>query len=104
MTRYLVAAALALFLALGAALWWQVQRNDTLAAEMTALRLSVASARAALDQAQTSAAVHRAHLERAEAEIDAWRDIENDLRSLEGHDAPLSPFLRAAADRLYARH
>ncbi|WP_321831295.1 hypothetical protein [Thalassovita sp.] len=103
MGRYALAAALAVVLALFAALWWLSARNDALTAEVAALRVSVASAQHALEQAETAAAVHRAYLARAEADAERWRAVQNDLQSMEGRDAPLSPLLRTTAQRLFAR-
>jgi len=102
-SRYGLAAALAVVLALCAALWWLSARNDALTAQVASLRVSVASAQHALEQAETAAAVHRAYLARAEADAERWRAIQNDLQSMEGRDAPLSPLLRATAERLFAR-
>ncbi len=101
----LLPTALAL-LALGAALWWLlavVQERAALRLELREARLEVLSARAALEQAEEAARVHRAYLSRLEAERLRWTEIERELQSMEGRDAPLSPLLQSAADRLFAR-
>lgn len=103
MSRYALAAALAVFLGLCAALWWLSARNNALTSQVASLRVSVASAQLALEQAETAAAVHRAYLARAEVDAERWRAVQNDLQSMEGRDAPLSPVLRATAERLFAR-
>lgn len=103
MGRYALAAALALALGLGAALWWLSARNNALTSQVASLRVSVASAQHALKQAETAAAVHRAYLARAEVDAERWRAVQNDLQSMEGRDAPLSPLLRTTAERLFAR-
>jgi len=103
MGRYALAAALALALGLAAALWWLSARNNALTSQVASLRVSVASAQHALKQAETAAAVHRAYLARAEVDAERWRAVQNDLQSMEGRDAPLSPLLRTTAERLFAR-
>lgn len=103
MSRYAFAAALAAVLALCAALWWLSARNNALTSQVASLRVSVVSAQHALKQAETAAAVHRAYLARAEADAERWRAVQNDLQSMEGRDAPLSPLLRTTAERLFAR-
>ncbi len=94
----LVAAALA------AGVWWLVELvrdRAELTAALDAARVEIATHRAALAQAQEAARVHRAYLTRLEGERARWNGIERDLQSMEGHDAPLSDLLRAAAVRLY---
>lgn len=101
--RYALTAALLASLALSGALVWVTQRNAALRVDNRDLQVSLASATAALDQAKTSAQVHRAYLDRQEAEARRWQQLANDLQSMEGRDAPLSPLLSATAERLYAR-
>lgn len=103
MGRYALAVVLAVVLALFAALWLLSARNDALTAQVASLRVSVASAQHALEQAEAAVAVHRAYLARAEADAERWRAVQNDLQSMEGRDAPLSPLLRATAERLFSR-
>jgi HK97 family phage major capsid protein len=47
------------------------------------------------------ARVHRAHLARAADQARQFDAIRNDLQTMEGRDAPLSPLLRATAERLF---
>ena len=99
MTRWLAAAAIILALAA----WGLWQRGQVIAAqgELMALQTDLAAAQAAHQQASEAAAVLRAHYDRLAAQDALWRDIENDLRNMEGRDAPLSPLLRATAGRLW---
>ncbi|MEC8195941.1 MAG: hypothetical protein VX228_06405, partial [Pseudomonadota bacterium] len=87
-----MAASLGLYLVLG--------RADLPAQPLAERGAEIA---AALKQAETAAAVHRAYLARAEVDAERWRAVQNDLQSMEGRDAPLSPLLRATAERLFAR-
>ena len=69
--------------------------------ELTAARFELATAQAALLQAEETARVHRAYLDHAAEEARAWVALSNDLQSMEGRHAPLSPLLAATADRLF---
>lgn len=53
-----------------------------------------------LEEAQR---VHRAHLKRQEADRQQYDQILSELQSMEGRDAPLSPLLRAASERLFGQ-
>jgi hypothetical protein len=79
------------------------QRGQAISAraDAAALRLELASAEAARAQAEEASRIHRAHIQRLEQAEERWTDIENELRTMEGRDAPLSPLLRATADRLW---
>lgn len=103
MTRYALLAALLGALTLSGALWWSMSRNGVLRSERDALRVSLASARAAMAQAEEAAAVHRIYLDRQQAETERWAALARDLQKMEGRDAPLSALLRATADRLYGQ-
>ncbi|MBY6138514.1 hypothetical protein KUV26_03620 [Leisingera daeponensis] len=90
--------------ALAAAVWWLVQLTadrETLRAELAAVHDDLGRANANLARANEAARVHRAHLARAAEQAWRWDALARDLQSMEGRDAPLSPFLRAAAERLY---
>ncbi|MEP0155209.1 hypothetical protein [Pseudophaeobacter sp.] len=69
--------------------------------ELAAVQSDLATAQATLEQAAETARIHRAHLDRAADEARAWVALSNDLQSMEGRDAPLSPLLSATADRLF---
>lgn len=69
--------------------------------ELAATRSELASAQASLEQAAETARIHRAHLDRAADRARAWVAISNDLQSMKGRHAPLSPLLSATADRLF---
>ena len=75
--------------------------RSRLRAELAAARSDLATARATLEQAAETARIHRAHLTRAADEARGWVAISNDLQSMEGRHAPLSPLLAATADRLF---
>ena len=97
--RWLAAAAVIALLAA----WGLWQRGQVIAArgELLALQTDLAAAQAAHQQAGEAAAVLRAHYDRLAAQDALWRDIEADLRNMEGRDEPLSPLLRATAVRLW---
>lgn len=52
-------------------------------------------------RATEAAAVHRAHIARVEQDRKVLQTTIIELQQMEGRDAPLSPLLRATADRLY---
>lgn len=91
-----VMAAAALVLSL----WVVSGQRDRARAEAAEWRARHAVAEARLAQVEEAARVHRAHLERMEREAAKWRQIAEELQSLEGADAPLSPYLRAVLDRV----
>lgn len=66
----------------------------TLAADLATSR--------AINKANSDAAnVHRAHIERLEIAEQQWVELERDLQSIGGRDAPLSDHMAAAARRLW---
>jgi hypothetical protein len=73
-------------------------RADAAAA---ALRAELATTAAALAQVEEAARVHRAHLKRLDQLTADSAATRNDLITMEGADAPLSPYLRAASGRLW---
>jgi hypothetical protein len=100
-TRWLAAAAVIALLAA----WGFWQRGQAVAArnEVSTLQADLAAALDARHQAREAAAVLRAHYDRLAAQEARWRDIEADLRDMEGRDEPLSPLLRATAVRLWGK-
>ncbi|TLP68096.1 hypothetical protein FEE96_06170 [Parasedimentitalea maritima] len=92
------------YLALALACWWLVdlvQDRTQLQGELAAAQIEITTARIAQEQALESARVHRVYLARAADQARQWDVLFNDLQSMEGRDAPLSPLLRAAAERLW---
>jgi Tfp pilus assembly protein PilN len=87
------------------AAWGFWQRSGWVSAKAEADRLSteLSTTKAALAQVEEAARVHRAHLARRERLDQAAADTRNDLATMEGGDAPLSPYLRAASDRLWGQ-
>lgn len=100
MTRYVLPAALSLALALGGLAWWLYGRNEALRDDLAAAERSLAAKTRQMEQAQEAAAVLDAHLKRMQGERQSLDAELRRLRQLEGYDAPLSPFLRDAFDRL----
>lgn len=79
-------------------------------ADRAALRVEVKAeqaarraAESALARAAEAAEIHRAHIARMEEDAAAWRGLLDDFQQMEGADAPLSPFLRAASGRVLGR-
>ena len=96
--------ALGLALVLLVAVAWLVnlvQDRTQLQGELAAANIKVVTAQVAEQQALESARVHRAHLARAADQARQFDLIRNDLQKMEGRDAPLSPLLRATAERLW---
>ncbi|WIY25107.1 hypothetical protein [Parasedimentitalea psychrophila] len=96
--------ALGLALVLLVAVAWLVnlvQDRTQLQADLVAVKIEVATARVAQQQALDVARFHRAHLARAADQARQFDAIRNDLQEMEGRDAPLSPLLRATAERLW---
>jgi hypothetical protein len=100
MTRYLLPAALSLSLALGGLAWWLHSRNGALRDDLAAAERSLAVKTRQMEQAQEAAAVLDAHLKRMQGERHSLDAELQRLRQLEGYDAPLSPFLRDAFNRM----
>ncbi len=96
-------AVVLVLVALGAGWWLLDLANDRtrLRGELAAERSDLSAARAVILQAEEAARVHRAHLVRAADEARRWDSISRDLQQMEGRNAPLSPLLRATAERLY---
>ncbi len=87
------------------AAWGLWQRGQLTAArgELQILQTELSAERAARAQSDEAAAVLRAHFARIADEDAKWRDLDADLRKMEGRDAPLSPLLRATAERLWGQ-
>jgi len=102
MLRNLPALALALTLAgAGGWLWFLISDRNQLRVDLTAARIEIATAQVARKQAMRAALVHRDYLARAADQARQFDAIRNDLQILEGRNAPLSPLLRATAERLW---
>lgn len=89
---------------LASALWFfadYIRDQERLYADLKSTRLQISQAQASLAHAEEVARVHRAYLQQAEAKAERWEKLANELRTMEGRDAPLSLFLRSAAERLY---
>ena len=99
--RWLPAAVVISFLAA----WGLWQRGQIIAArgELQILQTDLSAERAARAQSDEAAAVLRAHFARIADEDAKWRDLDTDLRKMEGRDAPLSPLLRTTAERLWGQ-
>jgi Flp pilus assembly protein TadB len=99
--RWLAAAAVIALLAT----WGLWQRGQAIAArgELQILQTDLSAERAARAQSDEAAAVLRAHFARITDEDAQWRDLDADLRKMEGRDAPLSPLLRTTAERLWGQ-
>ena len=69
--------------------------------ELQAVRKELAVMHAELARAEEAARVHREHLKRTADDARRFQTITNDLQTMEGRDAPLSPLLAATADRLF---
>ena len=93
-----------LVLALVAWALFERQGKVSAIAEADHLRTELLASKAALAQAAEAAAVHRAYLSKAQEEARKWAAIENEFRDMEGRDAPLSPLLRAASERLWGQN
>lgn len=101
--RHLPSVAAAV--AAAAAVWWLVDvvsDRTRLRGELEAERRALSAAEAVIEQAEEAARVHRAHLARAADEARRWDALSRDLQQMEGRNAPLSPLLRATAERLYS--
>ena len=94
--RYAIAGAL-LGLALALSVAWSYRER----AKALSAALSVAQAR--ITQYEEAAKIHRAHIARLQAAQEHWDDVQSDLQSMEGRDAPLSDHLGRAAGRLWGR-
>ena len=78
-----------------------INDRTRLRGELVAARSELKAAQASLLQAEETARIHRAHLDRAAEEARGWVAISNDLQSMKGRHAPLSPLLSATAERLF---
>lgn len=78
-----------------------INDRTRLRGELAAAQSELKAAQASLLQAEETARIHRAHLDRAAEEARGWVAISNDLQSMKGRHAPLSPLLSATADRLF---
>ena len=96
--------AIALALVLAAAVAWLVnlvQDRTQLQGELAAAKIEIATAQVAQEQAEEAVRVHRAHLARAADQARQFDAIRNELQIMEGRNAPLSPLLRATAERMW---
>ena len=94
MTRYLLTGSLLLALSAGAYGWWQDKRATAAVARAVAAEAQVAAYAEA-------ARVHAAHVARLQALLADATATDFDLQSMEGANAPLSPYLGTAAGRLW---
>ena len=78
-----------------------VADRTRLTADLNVTQQRLRVALTALERAEQTARIHRAHLDRAAAEARHWSSISNDLQQREGQNAPLSPLLGYTAERLY---
>lgn len=78
-----------------------INDRTRLRGELAAARSDLKAAQASLELAAETARIHRAHLDRAAEEARGWVVISNDLQSMKGRHAPLSPLLSTTADRLF---
>lgn len=92
MRLYLVGAACAAVLALVAALWWALARNDRLRAENAALSASVAALRLDRELARDAAAVAAARAARVEAKAREYDQLREGILR-DGEDADLPDWL-----------
>ena len=99
----IAAAACALVLTFSGIIYVMGREHASTAAELAQERRARLAVQITLDQAQEAVAVHRAHLSRVAEERLEIQTILNDLQQVEGRNAPLSPVLRATAERLYAK-
>jgi|GEM_PF-3831426 len=90
-------AALGLAVALAVAMW----NLSSLKSRNATLRASVVAFERTIEQRNEALAVHRAHIERMQAEGQAQQERLNQLRELGGRDAPLSDHLRGASGILW---
>jgi hypothetical protein len=100
--RNLPALLLAVLVAAG--IWWLVnlvQERTQLQGELAAAKIEISTAKVAQEQAEEATRVHRAHLARAADQARQFDAIRNDLQTMEGRDAPLSPLLRATVEQLW---
>ena len=96
--------ALVLTVLVVAGIWWLVslvQERTQLLGDLAAAKIEIGIAEVAQQEALETARVHRAHLARAADQARQFDAIRNDLQTLEGRNAPLSPLLRATAERLW---
>lgn len=99
MSKYLVVAMIIL---LAISLWlWQNNKIQKLNAELNETRIELNQNRAQLQQVEEANAVHRAYIKKLTEERQVSTKLLNDLRSLEGQDAPLSPLLKSTSDVLW---
>jgi hypothetical protein len=103
MGRYLIPATLTALLGLASALWWMTGQRDAALDDAARLKTELATATLFIENARAAAIVHRAHIDRLAREAAETTALLNDLETLEGQDAPLSPLLDATADRLWGR-
>jgi len=82
-------------------LWFLISDRNQNRVDLAAAQVSTAIAELAQEQAAETARIHRAHLTCAADQARQFDAIRNDFQSMEGCDAPLSPWLRATADRLW---
>ncbi len=82
---------------------WQRGQVITARGQLQILQTDLSAERAARAQSDEAAAVLRAHFARIADEDAKWRDLDADLRKMEGRDAPLSPLLRTTAERLWGQ-
>ncbi len=78
-----------------------INDRTRLRGELAAARSELKTAQASLLQAEETARVHRAYLDRAADKARGWAALSNELQLMEGRNAPLSPLLYATADRLF---
>lgn len=94
--RFLPFVPYALAAALCGALWLQ-------SARVKALRLDNDRKEAVIAKTIEAQRIHKIYVEQTEAVRRENQTLRDDLRTLEGRDAPLSDHMRAVSKRLWAR-
>lgn len=92
---------------LAGAIVWLVdlgRERRQLQAELAASKLQLRQAEAALAQQHRIQRLLQFHLTCEAASGRRWSELSEELQSMEGQDAPLSPLLSATAERLYGPH
>lgn len=104
MWRIYAATALAALLAGAGGVWWIMDLKEAKAAlqrQVDDLRIDLIARDAIIAQRDQAAEVHRIYLENAQRDEAAALALLDELKTLEGRDAPLSKHLSDAAGLLW---